>query len=231
MSILPKASRRGSAAKVFNRAAQGLCCGIMPSIGITGGISTGKSAFCDCLRELLPAAKFFNADQAAHALVDRPEVKKQIRRKFGRGVFSAEGDLNRERLRAIVFGEAHKRRALEQILHPRIRRQWSTEAKTHRNSPDFFFAEIPLLYETGGEKLCDRVVVVACSSQTQLRWLMERTLLERGAAEEMINSQMLLDEKIKRADHVVWNNGDQTTLGEQARFLVALWQQQSWTKS
>ena len=203
----------------------------MPAIGITGGISTGKSAFCDCLRELLPAAKFFNADQAAHVLVDLPEVKKQIRRKFGGGVFSNDGDLNRETLRAIVFGDAHKKRALEQILHPRIRRQWSTEAKAHRNSPDFFFAEIPLLYETDGERLCDRVVVVACSSQTQLHWLMERTSLERAAAEQMINSQMLLAEKIRRADHVVWNNGGQASLEEQARFLVALWQQQSWTKN
>jgi dephospho-CoA kinase len=203
----------------------------MPAIGITGGISTGKSAFCDCLRELLPAAKFFNADQAAHVLVDLPEVKKQIRRKFGGGVFSNDGDLNRETLRAIIFGDAHKKRALEQILHPRIRRQWSTEAKAHRNSPDFFFAEIPLLYETDGERLCDRVVVVACSSQTQLHWLMERTSLERAAAGQMINSQMLLAEKIRRADHVVWNNGGQASLEEQARFLVALWQQQSWTKS
>ncbi|PYJ76647.1 MAG: dephospho-CoA kinase [Verrucomicrobia bacterium] len=203
----------------------------MPAIGITGGISTGKSAFCDCLRELLPAAKFFNADQAAHLLVDLPEVKKQIRRKFGGGVFLNDGDLNRETLRAIIFGDAHKKRALEQILHPRIRRQWSTEAKAHRNSPDFFFAEIPLLYETDGERLCDRVVVVACSSQTQLHWLMERTSLERAAAEQMINSQMLLAEKIRRADHVVWNNGGQASLEEQARFLVALWQQQSWTKS
>ena len=203
----------------------------MPAIGITGGISTGKSAFCDCLRELLPAAKFFNADQAAHVLVDLPDVKKQIRRKFGGGVFSNDGDLNRETLRAIIFGDAHKKRALEQILHPRIRRQWSTEAKAHRNSPDFFFAEIPLLYETDGERLCDRVVVVACSSQTQLHWLMERTSLERAAAEQMINSQMLLAEKIRRADHVVWNNGGQASLEEQARFLVALWQQQSWTKS
>ena len=203
----------------------------MPAIGITGGISTGKSAFCDCLRELLPAAKFFNADQAAHVLVDLPEVKKQIRRKFGGGVFLNDGDLNRETLRAIIFGDAHKKRALEQILHPRIRRQWSTEAKAHRNSPDFFFAEIPLLYETDGERLCDRVVVVACSSQTQLHWLMERTSLERAAAEQMINSQMLLAEKIRRADHVVWNNGGQASLEEQARFLVALWQQQSWTKN
>jgi len=204
----------------------------MAVIGITGGISTGKTSFCECLREIVPAAKFFDADQVAHQLVDvDPGVKKEIRREFGNGIFSDTGDLNRDRLRAIVFGDAAKKRALEEILHRRIRRQWSTEAETYRNSPDFFFADIPLLYETGGETLCDRVVVVACSSKVQLRWLMERTPLGRAAAEEMINSQMSLDKKIRRADHVVWNNGPRAALAEQARFLVALWQQQSWTKS
>jgi len=204
----------------------------MPAIGITGGISTGKTSFCECLREILPAAKFFDADQAAHQLVDLDlEVKREIRREFGSAIFSVDQELNREELRHIVFTDAAKRRALEQILHPRIRRQWSTEAETHRNSPDFFFADIPLLYETGGEKLCDQVVVVACSYRTQLRWLMERTSLEHSAAEQMINSQMPLEEKIRRADHVVWNNRARASLAEQARSLVALWQKQSWTKS
>jgi dephospho-CoA kinase len=204
----------------------------MSVIGITGGISTGKTSFCECLREILPAAKSFDADQAAHQLVDLdPAVKKEIQREFGGAVFSVDQELNREGLRHIVFNNAAKRRALEQILHPRIRRQWSTEAETHRNSPDFFFADIPLLYETGGEKLCDRVVVVACSYRNQLRWLMERTSLEHSVAEQMINSQMHLDEKISRADHMVWNNGARAVLAEQARSLVALWQKQSWTKS
>jgi dephospho-CoA kinase len=204
----------------------------MPAIGITGGISTGKTSFCECLREILPGAKLFDADQAAHQLVNLDlEVKREIRREFGSAIFSVDQELNREELRHIVFNDAAKRRALEQILHPRIRRQWSTEAETHRNSPDFFFADIPLLYETGGEKLCDRVVVVACSYRTQLRWLMERTSLEHSAAEQMINSQMPLGEKIRRADHVVWNNGAHAALAEQARSLAALWQKQSWTKS
>ena len=204
----------------------------MAVIGITGGISTGKSTLCGCLREIVPNAKFFNADYAARALVDLdPEVKKEIRREFGNAIFSADQGLNREKLRHIVFTDAAKRRALEQILHPRIRRQWSTEAETHRNSPDFFFADIPLLYETGGERLCDRVVVVACSYRTQLHWLMERMSLERSATEQMINSQMPVEEKIRRADHVVWNNGARTVLADQARCLVALWQKQSWTKN
>ena len=204
----------------------------MPAIGITGGISTGKTSFCQALRAIVPTAKFFDADEATHQLGDLDqEVKNEIRAEFGTEVFSADGHLNREKLRAIIFGSAAKKRALEQILHPRIRRQWRAEAEKHRNSPDFFFADIPLLYETGAEALCDRVVVVACSSRSQLRWLMERASVERAAAEQMINSQMPLDEKIKRADHVVWNSGDPTMLGAQAILLVGLWQKQSWTKS
>ena len=203
----------------------------MPAIGITGGISTGKSTFCDCLREIIPAAKFFDADVAARSLSKLPEVKQEILGQFGREVFSPEGDLNRAKLRAIVFTNATKRRSLEQILHPRIRRQWMAQAERHRNSPDFFFADIPLLYETGGETLCERVVVVACSHKVQLGRLVKRISMKGSDAERMINSQMPLEEKIKRADHVVWNNGDRATLMEQARSLVVLWQEQSWKKS
>ena len=202
----------------------------MPAIGITGGISTGKSTFVECLHELVPIATFFDADEAAYRLVTLPEVQKQIRREFGAQVFSTAGHLNRAKLRAIVFGNATKKRALERILHPRIRRQWRTEAKEHRNSSKFFFADIPLLYETGGENLCDRVVVVACSQKVQLARLRKRMSVKSADAKQMINSQMPLEEKIRRADHVVWNNGDRTSLIEQARFLVAIWQRQTWMK-
>src|SRR5437867_11631314 len=112
----------------------------MPAIGITGGISTGKSTFCECLREVLPAAKFFNADESTHVLLAFSDVKREIRAEFRSHVFSRDGDLNRTRLRAIVFADPTKKRALERILHPRIRRQWKSEAKGHRNSPKFFFA-------------------------------------------------------------------------------------------
>ena len=202
----------------------------MPAIGITGGISTGKSTFCECLREIVSTADFFNADEAAHTLVELPDVKQEIRIEFGGGVFSRDGDLNREKLRAIVFRDSTKRRALERILHPRIRCQWRAEAKRHRNSPNFFFADIPLLYETGGETLCDRVVVVACSYKVQLVRLTERMSIKDTEAEQMIMSQMPLEEKIARADHLVWNDGTRAGLMEQARFLAALWQQQSWMK-
>ncbi|HST30457.1 MAG TPA: dephospho-CoA kinase [Chthoniobacterales bacterium] len=202
----------------------------MPAIGITGGVSTGKSTFCQCLREILPTAKFFDADQAAHDLVGQDEVKEALLNEFSASVFSPSGDLNRAVLRAIVFQDAAKRKALENILHPRIRQQWRIEADKHRTSPEFFFADIPLLYETGGETLCDRVVVVACSREIQLANLLRRMGIERAAAEAMIKSQMSLDEKIKRANHVAWNNGDRAVLVNQAASLVELWRQEKWTK-
>jgi dephospho-CoA kinase len=196
----------------------------VPVIGITGGISTGKSSFCQALREILPEAKFFDADAAARELADRdPEVKQAIGREFGLEIISDTGDLNRAQLRAIVFADAAKRIALEQILHPRIRRQWSSEAETSRKSGDLFLADIPLLYETGGESLCDGVVVVACSSEMQLRRLIARTTLARSDAEKMINSQMALTEKIARANHVVWNNAGHAILTIQAKTLADFW--------
>jgi dephospho-CoA kinase len=201
----------------------------MPAIGITGGIATGKSAFCECLRELLPAAKFFNADVAAREVVDLAQVRAELAREFGDEVFSG-GELNRERLRAIVFASAERRSALEKILHPRIRERWSAEAQIHRQKPnEYFFADIPLLYETAGETLCDRVVVVACAPAIQLERLLARTKMPRDEAERIIKSQMPLTKKISRADHVVWNDGGRDVLAAQAKLLVDLWRRETWT--
>ena len=214
----------------------------MPAIGITGGIATGKSSFTNCLREVLAerppdvsgertpqrdlpaAARFYDADIAARELVnDNPEVRRLLEAEFGKEVFEGGRDLNRGRLRSIVFADVEKKRALEQILHPRIRRQWSLEAEGHRNSTKLFFADIPLLYETGGETLCDEVVVVACSPRVQLERLLSRSRLEESEAQRMIDAQMSLTEKISRANHVVWNNGGSEVLKEQARLLIGLW--------
>jgi dephospho-CoA kinase len=196
----------------------------MAVIGITGGISTGKTSFCAALRELAPEATFFDADRAARELADKdPEVRGLIEAEFGPSAYSGNEGLNRQAIRTIVFADAEKKHALEQILHPRIRRQWSLEAEGCRNSTRLFFADIPLLYETGGEILCDRVAVVACSPSVQLDRLVARTGLEPTAAKQMILSQMPLTEKISRADHLVWNNGGREVLAEQARLLVNFW--------
>lgn len=196
----------------------------MPAIGITGGIATGKSALIARLRELIPEAEFFDADRSARELSDQDaEVRVLIKQAFGEEIYSAAGDLNRAQLRAIVFADPEKKQALEQILHPRIRRQWAVQAESRRQSTELFFADIPLLYETGGETLCDRVVVVACSRTIQLQRLMARSSLPAAAAEQIIAAQLPLSEKIARADHVIWNNGPRAVLSAQAEMLSAVW--------
>jgi dephospho-CoA kinase len=192
-------------------------------IGITGGIATGKSAFMECLREMR-AGTFFDADRAAHDLSHGdPEVRELIAREFGDEAYSPSGDLNRALIRTIVFSDAEKKRALEQILHPRIRRQWSLQAEGRRGSDDLFFADIPLLYETGGETLCDRVVVVACSADLQVERVMKRMSISQAEAEKIISAQMPLPDKVRRGDHVVWNNGPRAELAAQAKLLLELW--------
>ena len=167
---------------------------------------------------------FFDADAMARELTHQDQkVLASIRKTFGDEVFYENGELNRAALRAIDFAAPTKRRQLEQILHPPIRDHWSREAEKHRQSKQYFFADIPLLYETGGEKLCDRVVVVACSEEIQMGRLIERTGLERGAATAIIAAQIPLSEKVKLADHVIWNNGPESRLAEQAKFLTELW--------
>lgn len=197
----------------------------MPVIGITGGIATGKTAFSQLLRSLLPGGTFFDADQSARDLTDNdPEVQRLIRLAFGDEIYLPAG-LNRATLRTIVFADPEKKRALEQILHPRIRAQWATAAESRRGGFEIFLADIPLLYETGGESLCDEVVVVACSAPVQLRRLMARSSLEQATAEAMIAAQMPLTEKMRRADRLIWNNGPQPVLAAQAAMLAARWQQ------
>ena len=196
----------------------------MAVIGVTGGIATGKSAFIRAMRTYLPKAAFFDADLSARDLTKQDaEVRQLIAQNFGPEIY-ASGDLNRAALRAIIFADPEKKRALEQILHPRIRRQWTAEAESHRGLNQFFFADIPLLYETAGESLCDRVVVVACSATVQLQRLMARSSLSRTDSEAMITAQMPLSEKMKRADHVVWNNGPESSLALQAETLGKFWQ-------
>jgi dephospho-CoA kinase len=196
----------------------------MPAIGVTGGISTGKSTFMNCLRQLFPEATFFDADVMARELARQDKnVLAEIRKTFGDGVFTESGELNRDALRGIVFRASERRRQLEQILHPLIRRHWSLEAEKHRQSNQYFFADIPLLYETGGERLCDCVVVVACSEEIQMRRLIQRTGLDRNAAKAIVAAQMPLSEKVKLANHVIWNNGPESLLAEQAAFLTDIW--------
>ncbi len=187
----------------------------MPTIAITGGVASGKTAF----RQYLSArwkAEFFDADTAAIDLTDHSEeIRREIQEAFGSAAYQANR-LDRDRMRTLIFSDLNSRKKLENILHPRIQAIWRQRAESCAKEKGKLLVEIPLLYETGSEAICDFVVVVACSLSTQ----MQRMALSRGVggdlAQKIITSQMSLQERLHRADQVIWNDGSEELLIEQA---------------
>ena len=193
----------------------------MAVIGITGGIATGKSSFVRALLRQLPG-ELFDADRVARELLEKdPSVHRELRDRFGDGVLTESSIPDRERLRQLVFAKLEKRRELERILHPRIRSLWTTQAEVHRSRGTFYFVDIPLLFETEAEPYFDRIVVVACSPATQQRRLHEQRGLNPELAQQIIGAQLDLGTKIKKADHLIWNDSTVSCLGGQACLLGA----------
>jgi dephospho-CoA kinase len=188
-------------------------------IGITGGVATGKSTVGYRLFELLKPSvpvELFSSDFEARRLTDTDfAVQEEIKGAFGVQVFDSEGNLARDRLRELVFHDAAARQTLEAILHPRIREAWISRTRGDR----LLLAEIPLLYETGAEPYFDRIIVTACSRASQVeRMVVERRLLKE-LAEQIIQAQMDLEEKIRRADWVVWTDCSPQITAQQVNLI------------
>ena len=193
----------------------------MPCLGITGGIATGKSSFVKTLSRLV-SAEVFDTDQCARELLTHdPGVQSDVRQQFGDVAFTTQGEPDRTKIREIVFGDAAKRKALEAILHPRIRNLWTGLASTARTGRNWLIIDIPLLFETDAQDFFDAVAVVACSPSNQLRRLVQTRGLDTEIASRMIASQIELNVKMQKAGHVIWNNGSLLCLEEQAVLAAA----------
>jgi dephospho-CoA kinase len=194
----------------------------VPAIGITGGVGTGKSSFLTALLKQRPAESF-DADRCVHDLLALDTgVQERIKAAFGSRVLAPDGSLDRRALREIVFHDEPARRQLEGILHPEVRRQWEPKAGAARGSASsVVYFDIPLLYETGSDALCDRVLVVACSDETQRNRLKVNRALAPELIERMIGAQLDLRAKVSRAEHVVWNDGLPSALDDQACLFAA----------
>jgi dephospho-CoA kinase len=175
-------------------------------IGITGGVATGKSTIARKLFELLETSipvELFSSDFEARRLTDSDfVVKQEIRSAFGVQLFDSEGNLARDRLRELVFHDVAARQTLESILHPRIRMAWVNRAKGEK----LLLAEIPLLYETGAEPYFDRIIVTACEKASQIERLVLGRHLNPEIAEKIVAAQMPTQEKVDRADYVIWTD-------------------------
>ena len=184
--------------------------------GLTGGIGSGKSEVAKRLLERgLPLV---NADQLARlAVVPGSPGLAQIARHFGSEVVSVTGELDRARLAQRVFSDVAARRALDAIVHPIVRRLAAEhfQAIAERGEPLGCY-EVPLLYEVGLERTLSPVVVVNGPMQLIRARLRARDGLTDAQIDARIAAQMPLDEKVRRADYVIENDGTLTQLRERA---------------
>ncbi len=194
----------------------------MPRIGITGGIASGKSSFRNLLLERVEG-EFFDTDRCGHELLNRnTDVRERVAAEISPEAFSADGDVNRAFLRRIVFEDDAMRRSLESILHPIIRNRWTAAAARATGVGRNFFVEIPLLFETGAETELDLTVLVACPATLQLRRLERDRHMPTEIARKILASQLGLEVKMRRSDHIVWNDGPPRFLEAQAELFAAL---------
>jgi len=173
-------------------------------LGLTGGIASGKSTVSKKLKEL--GSYIIDADKISKEVSESLEVIKKIEQNFGSEIIE-NGNLDRQKLREIVFESKEKRELLNEIMHPVIVKKIIEEIEKNREKK-LIILDIPLLYETELEYLCDKVLVVCTGEKIQVERIKARDGIEWELAKKIIDAQMPLVEKMKKADIFIENNGD-----------------------
>jgi dephospho-CoA kinase len=186
----------------------------MRAIGLTGGIGMGKSTAAELLHAR--GVPVVDTDRLAREIVvpGQPALA-EILQTFGAHLVDVSGQLRRAALAEIVFADPAARTRLEQITHPRIKERWQQQLALWRGEGrSVGVVVIPLLYETGAEAEFQSVVCVACTAATQ-----QHRLLQRGWTPEQIRqrgaAQWPVADKLARAQHVVWTEGDLENTAQQ----------------
>lgn len=191
-------------------------------LGLTGSIGTGKSTTAVMFRDL--GIPVHDADATVHDLY-RHEAVAPVADCFPQAL--KEGAIDRKVLSAILAQAPERFRELEAVIHPLVRARETAFLKAEReNGSPLVVLDIPLLYETGGEKRVDKVVVVTCDAETQRR----RVLARPGMTEEkfalILSRQMPDAQKRERADFIVHTDGGLEAARKQVEEIIATLRQE-----
>jgi len=202
------ASKEGAGSPAVNRPEK-------MTIGLTGGIGCGKSTVLGLFREL--GAETVETDAIVRDLLARDkDLTGRVAKAFGEGVLDGEGRVDRKRLAATVFANSEALALLERLLHPLVRARWMERVEQAQGLP---IVEIPLLFEKDLQVHFTKTICVSSFPEVQ----MER-LQARGMSYSDIQSrkerQLGLDEKMRRADIVLHNNGTLDHLKEQVEWVM-----------
>jgi dephospho-CoA kinase len=186
-------------------------------IALTGGIGSGKSSVADLLGEL--GAAIVDTDAISHQITagGQPGALR-IGAEFGADFLRADGALDRERMRKLVFADPAARKKLEGILHPLIRAAVH-EAIGAARAP-YVVLVVPLLVETGAYRdVTHRVLVVDCSEALQIARVQQRSGLDAATIRSIMDIQASREERLASADDVIVNDADREELGRRTRAL------------
>jgi dephospho-CoA kinase len=194
--------------------------GHIPLIGLTGGIGSGKTAVSDLLAKF--GAGIVDTDLIAHQITaPHGAAIAPIEKQFGTDFIAADGALNRDKMRALVFTKPEARKSLEAITHPLIRQETVRQAlRLSKKGVPYLVFVVPLLVESGSWiELIDRLVLVDCPEETQIQRVMQRSNLPREEVERILVAQASREERLKHADVVIKNQGSLKDLEVEAQNL------------
>ncbi|AKU22398.1 dephospho-CoA kinase [Massilia sp. NR 4-1] len=191
------------------------------TIGLTGGIGSGKSLVADMFAAR--GASIVDTDQIAHSLTGpHGAAMPALLAAFGPGFADASGAMDRARMRALVFSDPQAKQRLEAILHPRIRE--ATMAAAAMAEGDYVLLAVPLLVESDNWKeRVDRVLVVDCPEEVQLARVMARNGLAEAQVRAIMANQASRQQRLEAADDIVDNSGEIAALEAQIARLHDLY--------
>ena len=177
----------------------------MLAVGLTGSAFSGKSTVARLMKDL--GARTLDADRIVHALMRKgtPEHRAIVKR-FGEGVLGKAGEISRPKLRELALGQADGLRSLEKILHPAVRRVVGGEFKKHAKFPGLIVVEVPLLFESGMDRLMDRTVAVTATWKLRAGFASKRGVSTQ-VLEAFAGRQWPQERKAASADFVILNDG------------------------
>ena len=195
----------------------------MKVIGLTGGIASGKSTVSKCLRNDYGAV-ILDADEIAREIAEpgAPLWAAFVERYGASRVLDVNKNLNRQSIAEIVFSNKEELSWMDDMAHPLIKQHLLKQlAACKAEGKKLVVLDVPLLFEAGWEKIPDEIWVVYVNPKTQLQRLMQRNTLSKASALERIAAQMPMDEKVRRADVVIDNNGtiEETAMQVRASLL------------
>ncbi len=188
----------------------------MYRVGLTGGIASGKTTVSNLFAAF--GVPVIDSDEIAREVVAPGCAALQaIVARFGAGMLQADGALDRRRLRSLVFSDPAARRDLEAITHPAIRAEMDRRSSTAGG--EYQILAIPLLVEGGGRGRVDRLLVVDCPIEVQLRRLQARDGSSEVEARAILAAQASRETRLAAADDVILNDGDLAQLGARVHAL------------